>query len=136
MARKNTSRWLQRVIDRVWERTQSEYVRTQNEYELGALTLRFLGLIRRGEQATLDLAAYEAFGCGFNVWRERSLGRQSRMAWELAQLIPDYDPSVESESRLRGPAESRWPVLPMPPSPRPPLEKPVPRVPVPRTGTK
>ena len=129
-------RWIQRVIQRVWERSQSEDTRSQEEYELATITLRLLSLIRRGETATLDHAANEAFGCSFQVWKARNLGRQAAMAWELAAIIPDYDPSVESESRSRRPAESRRPLHPMSEPPRPALQKPMLPLSFPRTGTK
>lgn len=127
-------RLIGRVIARVWESVQK--AGSQEEHELGTITLRLLGLIRRGENVTLDVACSEAFGCHFNVWRERSLARQSAMAWELSHLIPDYDPSVESASQVRGQATGRRPVLPLPEPPRPPLQKPVLQMPLPRTGTK
>src|SRR5690348_6387582 len=102
------SRWITRVVVRVWESVQK--AETQEEHELGAITLRLLGLVRRGEPATLDIACSEAFGCYFAVWPERNLARQSQMAWEVSRLIPDYDPNVESESKLGGQAPGRRPV--------------------------
>jgi hypothetical protein len=127
---------MERVIHRVWQRAQSENCRSQEEYELATITLRFLGLIRRGEAATLDGACFEAFGCAFHIWKQRNLGRQAAMAWELAALVPDYDPSVESESRLRRQTEGRRPVLPLSEPPRPGIKESVLQMPLPRTGTK
>ena len=134
MPRKVRSRWLERVIFRVWEAAQRSA--SQEEHQLHTITLRFLGLTRQGEPTSLDLATYGAFGCSFQVWRERNMGRISQMAWELAAIIPDYDPSVESESRARRSAEVRGPLYPMSVPPRPPLQKPVLPMPLPRTGTK
>jgi hypothetical protein len=119
----------------VWQRTQSE-ARSREEYELGTITLRLLSLIRQGREATLDLACVEAFGFHFNVWRQKSLERQSQMAWEFAALVPDYDPSVESESRLGRQATGRRPVLPLPEPKIPALQESVLQMPLPRTGTK
>ena len=125
---------LDRVVLRVWQSVQAS--RSQEDHELGSITLRLLGLIKRGECATLDIACSEAFGCYFQVWRERNLERQSRMAWEVAALVPDYDPSVESERSLRGPATSQGTLHPLSPPSRPPLQKPGLPMPLPRTGTK
>jgi hypothetical protein len=118
----------------VWQHVQG--APSQEEHELGSITLRLLGLIREGLPATLDLAAFEAFGCSFNVWRQRNLGRKAAMAWELAALIPDYDPSVESRSRLRRPAEGKGSLYPLPEQAGSPLKKPVLPLSLPRTGTK
>lgn len=93
-------RRLDRVILRVWESVQES--RSQEEHELGTITLRLLGQIRTQGTATLDTATQAAFGCTFQTWRERDMGRRSAMAWELAVLIPDYDASnVTNILRMR-----------------------------------
>jgi hypothetical protein len=119
----------------VWQRTQSE-ARSREEHELGTITLRLLSLIRQGREATLDLACVEAFGFHFNVWRQKSLARQSHMAWEFAALVPDYDPSVESERSLRRPTAGKGALYPLPEPKIPALQESVLQMPLPRTGTK
>jgi len=84
---------LNRVILRVYDSAQ--HAGSQEEYELGTISLRMLSLLRTGD-ATLDLACYAAFGCSFTRFRERSLARQSALAWEFAKLIPDFDPTREA----------------------------------------
>jgi hypothetical protein len=81
---------LDRIIKRVYLSAQS--ATSQEDYQLGSITLRLLGLIRKGEPPSLDVACAAAFGCSFRVWRERNLERKSRLAWELSQCVPDYDP--------------------------------------------
>lgn len=125
---------LDRVVLRVWESVQK--AGSQEEYELGTITLRLLSLIRRGETATLDIACCEAFGCFFRVWQDRTMERSSRMAWELSHLIPDYDPSVESASQMGRQATGRRPVHPLLEQKSPAQQKPVLEMPLRRTGTK
>lgn len=133
MPRKPRTRALERVIYRVYQRTQRAL--SQEEFQLGTITLRFLALIRKGETATLDAASIEAFGCVFGVWRERNLERHSRLAWELAACVPDYDPTVESASILRGPPAAKGTLHPMPAQAGSSLKKSVLPMPLPSTGT-
>jgi hypothetical protein len=51
-------------------------------------------------------------------------------------VVPDYDPSVESESRLGRQATGRRPVLPLSEPSRSGLKESVLQMPLPRTGTK
>jgi hypothetical protein len=84
--------FLNRVIVRVHAATHS--CLNQEAFELGAITLRLLSLLRCGQPADLDVATAAAFGCRFSKWQERNLERQSMLAWEFSKLIPDYDASV------------------------------------------
>jgi hypothetical protein len=60
---------------------------------------------------TLDSACYEAHGCAFATWVDRSLQKRSELEWTLAawsdQNIPDYDPAL-------GPAAPRILEMPKP----------------------
>jgi len=84
--------FLNRVIVRVHAATHS--CLNQEAFELGAITLRLLSLLRCGQPADLDVATAAAFGCRFSKWQERNLERQSALAWEFSKLIPDYDASA------------------------------------------
>lgn len=50
-------------------------------------------------------------------------------------IIPDYDPTMEPTTGLRGPAAGGRTVYPMPPKERPAVEKPVLPMPARRSGT-
>ena len=108
---------LLRVTRRIHDAAQA--APSQEDYELGTIALRLLGLLDQGREASLDLACYAAFGCAFDRWRTRNLERQSNLAWQLASCIPDYDPAeaqhaamVKASSLGRQAAQSR-PVLEM-----------------------
>jgi hypothetical protein len=60
---------LNRVIDRLWADGQQQD-RTQDQKELRSITLRFLRTL------DLDVACCAAWGCRFDVWRERSAARK------------------------------------------------------------
>jgi hypothetical protein len=100
-----------KLIDRVVRRVHAaaQCSATQEDYELGAITLRLLGLLRAGADATLDGAAVGAFGCSFDKWRARNLERQSVLAWELGacEIIPDYDEALDETGSVRRQAQSR-----------------------------
>lgn len=70
---------------------------TQEEHELRGITLRMLGLIRRelltGSMHPLDQAAAMQVGSTFDVWRQRTMERRARLAWDLAAAVPDFDPT-------------------------------------------
>lgn len=51
-------------------------------------------------------------------------------------VVPDYDPNVESESKLGGQAPGRRPVHEMPELPRSEVKKPVHQMPLPPTGSE
>jgi hypothetical protein len=97
--------FLNRVIVRVHAATHS--CLNQEAFELGAITLRMLSLLRRGLSASLDVATIEAFGCSFSKWRQRNLSRQSLLAWEFSRLIPvdasvSHHANVDAASSQRG----------------------------------
>lgn len=104
---------LARVTRRIHESAQA--APSQEDYELGTITLRLLALLDQGREASLDLACYAAFGCAFDRWRNRNLSRLSRLAWELndAVEIPDYDPAMDPTGSIRRQATQPRPVLEM-----------------------
>ena len=82
--------FLDRVIVRVHASAQD--CRTQAEHQLTTITLRLLSQIKHHGTADLDQATQQCFGFSFAKFREKTQERQSLVAWELAGLIPDYDP--------------------------------------------
>jgi hypothetical protein len=107
--------FLDRVIARVHASAQA--APSQEDYQLGAITLRMLCTLRWSAPTELkmstftdpvmcadldlagfprldrlDIATFAAFGCSFKTWQKRNMKRKSQLAWELAQCIPDYDP--------------------------------------------
>jgi hypothetical protein len=98
---------LDRVVRRVYVASQCSA--TQEEFQLGTITLRLLGLLRAGADANLDVASFSAFGCTFGKWRARNLERQSVLAWELSscETIADYDATLDPTGSIRRQAQSR-----------------------------
>ena len=124
-----------KLIDRVVRRVHAaaQCSATQEDYELGAITLRLLGLLRAGADATLDGAAVGAFGCTFGKWRARNLERQSVLAFELSQCetIPDYDATLDETGEVRRRAQGKGAsaVYQMPAQAVPRIKEPVRRAP-------
>jgi hypothetical protein len=135
---------LARAVQRVWEANQG--VRSQEDFELGAITLRLLsslyehckgtgngaqwpeGLITLGYAGAgkvmepLDSACAAAFGCLFDVWRQRNLERKSKLAWELGD-------AMEPASGVRRPTEGGRKVYSLSEAKGSRKQEPVPRVP-------
>jgi hypothetical protein len=75
--------FLNRVIERVHVSVQE--APSQEDYDLGTITLQLLSLLSHHEPATLDLATIPAFGMRFEEWRHRNELRKSHMAWKLSK---------------------------------------------------
>ncbi len=89
---------LDRVIGHLYYRAQCAHDRA--EHELWEITLRLVGIARRGDEPTLDQASYYAVGRNFEGWRRGTAERLAMMACELAACIPDYDPQEARHARL------------------------------------
>ncbi len=89
---------LDRVIGHLYFQAQKAACR--EEHELWSITLRLIGLARRGDPPSLDWAAYLSVGRSFEKWRRGTQERLAMMAWELAACVPDYDPQEVRRMKL------------------------------------
>lgn len=125
-------RLIDRVIARVYAAAQA--ARSQEDYQLGTITLRLLGQVRRDGVGNLDAASREAFGFSFARFSQRNLERQSMMAWELSRCVPDFDPQEAAHARMvqasqeRGSETRSGRMYPMPEQARPTIKEPLPKV--------
>lgn len=123
--------FLNRVIARVYAAGQN--AASREEHDLYSLNLRLLSELLQGNPQPWPAACFSAFGSTFEKWRERTLERKSKMAWELnaAVTIPDYDPAEAAHARMvkatemGRKAESGRAVFPLPEQAEPAQQKPV-----------
>ena len=93
-------RLLNRVVD--YLHGQSEHARSEEEFELFSVTLRWMGCILEGGWTDPFVAAWPmALGVSMEKYRRRVAARRAFWQNEVDRAIPDFDPGDARQASLQ-----------------------------------